>query len=211
MIGPSASGSVMPLPAPSPARRRRGALRGLLSLAVLAPAAVLAGQATFDDGAPLLPPEPAAAALPPCPAAAAAQIKGLYRWLVSQQNRSGPRDLSAQAPRFTSVLWRRLQRALALSPAEGRFLDFDVFSGTQEGLFGATVQGCLPAGGEALEARVAVRVGLTSRGAEARPQLLRFRLLPDPVVGWQIADISYPQPPGFRLSTLLSELLGPPR
>ncbi len=155
---------------------------------------------------------PAAAAAPvPCPAPLVAQIDGLYRWQVARQDVPGPIDLSSQAGRFTPALARQLRAAFRLDPvADGRFVDFDVFSGTQVGTFGARVLGCKPLQGGDLEALVAVQAGLRNRPAEA-PQQLRYRMRPGPGGTWRIADIHYPGNPGFRLSSFLADLLKPPR
>lgn len=148
----------------------------------------------------------------PCPAEATAVIDGLYRWHGADQKRSGPMDLSGQRERFTPFLHGRLSRALALTPGrDGRFVDFDVFSGTQVSTFGARVLSCRPAEAGGLEAQVAVTVGISTRGPEEPPQLLRYHLVPGPTGGWRIADITYPGEPGFRLTGFLTDLLGPPR
>ena len=144
-----------------------------------------------------------------CPAPVLALIEGLYRWQVARQDLRGPIDLSSQRDRFIPALDQQLRAAHQLSPAEGRFVDFDVFSGTQVRTFGARLQGCVAARGGGLEARVAVQVGLSNRPAEA-PVLLRYWLLNGPSGAWRIADIRYPGKPGLRLSSFLAELLAPP-
>ncbi len=151
---------------------------------------------------------PAAAA--PCPAPLVAQIDGLYRWQVARQDDRGPIDLSSQSGRFTPALDRQLRAAFRLEPADGRFVDFDVFSGTQVGTFGARVLSCTPAQGLDLEALVSVQVGLRNRPAET-PLQLRYRMRPGPGGSWQIADIHYPGEPGFRLTSFLADLLEPRR
>lgn len=153
---------------------------------------------------------PAAAAPLPCPAPLVAQIDGLYRWQVAQRDVPGPIDLSSQSSRFTPTLERQLRTAFSLTPDDGRFVDFDVFSGTQVGTFGARVLSCAAAEGGDIEALVSVQVGLRNRPAEA-PVQLRYRMRPGPGGAWQIADIHYPGDPGFRLSSYLAELLEPPR
>ncbi|MDM7953499.1 MAG: hypothetical protein QUV07_09850 [Cyanobium sp. CZS 25K] len=157
---------------------------------------------------PQLMPLLAAVALTPCPAPVKAQLDGLYRWHVAGQDLSGPIELKSQQSRFTPGLYQKLRRAYGLDPASGRFVDFDLFSGTQVGTFGAKVLGCnaLPSGG--LEARVAVQAGLRNRPLEA-PQLLRYQLVRGPGGSWKIADIVYSDPAGFRLSSYLNELLAP--
>ncbi len=149
-----------------------------------------------------------AAAIAPCPAPVKAQLDGLYRWHVAGQDLRGPIELKSQQSRFTDGLYQKLQRAFALDPASGRFVDFDLFSGTQVSTFGAKLLGCtvLPGGG--LEARVAVQAGLRKRPLEA-PQQLRYQLVPGPAGTWMIADIVYSDPAGFRLSGYLAELLAP--
>lgn len=154
----------------------------------------------------LLAPLLAAAPTPPpagCPAAAVAVIDGLYRWHVA--NDSGPMQLSSQRQRFTAELYGQLLRAEALTPAEGAFLDFDVFSGTQVGTYGATVTSCR-GDGAGLMARVAVQAGLRGRPAE-RPVLLDYSLQQDRQGRWRIADITYSWEPAERLSAILGQLL----
>jgi hypothetical protein len=150
----------------------------------------------------------AAVALTPCPAPVKAQLDGLYRWQVARQDLSGPIELKSQQSRFTPGLYQKLRRAYGLDPASGRFVDFDLFSGTQVGTFGAKVLGCTAAPGGGLEARVAVQAGLRKRPLEA-PQQLRYQLEPGPAGSWRIADIVYAHPAGFRLSSYLDELLAP--
>lgn len=150
---------------------------------------------------------PAAAA--PCPPAAAGVIDGLYRWVEAWESSNDPPDLASQAPRFTPALHEQLSLALALTPADGRFVDFNLFNGTQVSTFGARVLGCTPSGAGGLEARVAVRVGISTRRSEEPPQMLRFRLVPDAAGRWRIADIVYPETPELRLSTFLKDLLKP--
>ncbi|WP_255110346.1 hypothetical protein [Synechococcus sp. RedBA-s] len=151
-------------------------------------------------------PDHAGAASAPCPASVVDQLDGLYRWQVARQDERGPIDLSSQRGRFTPGLDQQLRAAHQLNPADGRFVDFDVFSGTQVRTFGARVLGCAPADQGGLEARVAVQVGLGKRPADA-PVLLRYRLVAGPSGAWRIADITYPGEPAFRLSSFLSELL----
>ncbi|MBM5821982.1 MAG: hypothetical protein FJ082_05840 [Cyanobacteria bacterium K_Offshore_surface_m2_011] len=148
-----------------------------------------------------------AVAINPCPAAVKAQLDGLYRWQVARQDVSGPIELKSQQSRFTDGLYQKLRRAYGLDPNSGRFVDFDLFSGTQVGTSSAKVLGCSPAPGGGLEARVAVQAGLRNRPSEA-PQLLRYQLVRGPAGSWKIADIVYAHPAGFRLSSYLAELLG---
>lgn len=156
---------------------------------------------------PQLMPMLLAVVLAPCPAGVKAQLDGLYRWQVARQDMRGPIELRSQKSRFTDGLYQKLRRAYGLDPNSGRFVDFDLFSGTQVGTFGAKVLGCTAAPGGRLEARVAVQTGLRNRPAEA-PQLLRYQLVRGPAGSWKIADIVYSHPAGFRLSSYLAELLG---
>jgi hypothetical protein len=159
---------------------------------------------------PQLMPLLAAAAIAPCPAPVKAQLDGLYRWQVARQELRGPIELKSQQSRFTPGLYKKLRRAYGLDPASGRFVDFDLFSGTQVGTFGAKVLGCTAAPGGGLEALVAVQAGLRNRPTEA-PQKLRYQLVRGPAGSWKIADIVYSHPAGFRLSSYLAELLAPQR
>ncbi|MCP9887497.1 DUF3828 domain-containing protein [Cyanobium sp. ATX 6A2] len=129
-----------------------------------------------------------------CPAGVIAQIDGLYRWQIGRQNDRGPIELTSQRECFTPALVQQLEDAFRLSPADGRFVDFDVFSGTQVRTFGARVLGCAPAAEGRLDA----------------PVQLRYQLLPVGRGEWRIADISYPGEPRFRLSRFLAELLRSP-
>ncbi|MCT0206433.1 ABC transporter substrate-binding protein [Synechococcus sp. CS-1332] len=149
-----------------------------------------------------------AAAIAPCPALVKAQLDGLYRWHVAGQDLRGPIELKSQQSRFTDGLYQKLRRAYGLDPASGRFVDFDLFSGTQVSTFGAKVLGCAALPGGGLEARVAVQAGLRNRPMEA-PQQLRYQLVSGPAGTWKIADIVYAHPAGFRLTSYLAELLAP--
>lgn len=140
---------------------------------------------------PQLMPLLAAVAITPCPAPVKAQLDGLYRWQVARQDLSEPIELKSQKSRFTDGLYQKLRRAYALDPNSGSFVDFDLFSGTQVGTFGAKVQ-----------------AGLRNRPIEA-PQKLRYQLVRGPAGSWKIADIVYSHPAGFRLTSYLAELLGP--
>jgi hypothetical protein len=147
-----------------------------------------------------------AVVLAPCPAPVKAQLDGLYRWQLARQERRHPIDITSQRSRFSAELYQQLRRAYALSPASGRYVDFDPFSGTQVSTWGAKVQGCTARSDGGLDALVAVQAGLRNRSAEP-PQLLTFRLVSGPSDSWRIADITYSSPPGFRLSSYLGELL----
>lgn len=147
-----------------------------------------------------------AAPLVDCPLPVREQIDGLYRWQLQRQEQPGSLAIATQRQRFTPQLYRLLERADALTPADGRFIDFDPFSGTQVSTFSAVVLGCVPAKAEAVVALVAVQAGLTGRTTGA-PQQLRYVLSPDGAAGWRIADIIYSSEPPFRLSTYLKQLL----
>ena len=146
------------------------------------------------------------AAIAPCPAPVKAQLDGLYRWQVARQKLRGPLEIASQKGRFTDELYQKLRRAYALDPASGRYVDFDLFSGTQVYTFGARVLGCTALPGGVMEALVAVQAGLRNRPSEA-PHQLRYQLIMKPVGTWKIADIVYPDPPGSRLTSFLAELL----
>ena len=146
------------------------------------------------------------AALSACPTALRQQLDGLYRWQIERQNSHSPRDLSSQRQRFTPELYKQLQQGLALSPVrDGRFVDFDVFSGTQVTTFGARVSGCSRLKAGSINARVAVDTGLRVP-SPGRPQQLEYRMVQRDG-RWRIADIHYPGDPGFSLSSFLSSLL----
>ena len=151
-----------------------------------------------------------AAAIAPCPAPVKAQLDGLYRWQVAGQDLRRPLEMASQKGRFTDELYQELRRAYALDPASGRFVDWDLFSGTQVYTFGAKVLGCNALPGAVMEALVAVQAGLRNRLSEA-PQQLRYQLVMDPFGTWKIADIVYPANSGYnrRLTSFLAELLDP--
>jgi hypothetical protein len=157
---------------------------------------------------PQLMPLLAAAAIVPCPAPVKAQLDGLYRWQVGRQELRGPIELKSKQSRFTDGLYQKLRRAYGLDPASGRFVDFDLFSGTQVSTFGAKVLGCTAAPGGGLEALVAVQAGLRNRPKEA-PKKLRYQVVRGAAGSWKIAGIIYSHPAGFRLSSYLDELLAP--
>lgn len=141
-----------------------------------------------------------------CPPSVRAQIDGLYRWQLERQERPGPITITGQRQRFTPQLFDLLERAYALTPADGRFVDFDLFSGTQVNTYGATLEHCSWERRGRLSVRVAVWAGLRGRAAE-QPQQLRYVFRLSPSDGWRIADIVYPGEPSFRLSTYLRQLL----
>jgi hypothetical protein len=138
-----------------------------------------------------------------------AQIAGLYRWQVARQSERGAIDLSSQRSRFSPELYAQLSKAYQLGPADGAFVDFDVFSGTQAATFGATVVGCVPGPKGDLKALVDVQVGLGQR-ARDRPVRLGYRMRPGPGGDWTIADIRYPGEPGFLLTSFLADLMASP-
>ena len=148
------------------------------------------------------------AAIAPCPAPVQAQLDGLYRWQVARQDLHGPLKISSQKGRFTDGLFQKLRRAYALDPASGRFVDWDLFSGTQVYTFGAKVLGCTALPGGVMEALVSVKAGLRDRLSEA-PQQLRYQLVMDPFGTWKIADIVYSANSGYNrpLTSFLAELL----
>ena len=141
-----------------------------------------------------------------CPAAVRAQVDGLYRWHVAQQERAGAITIASQRERFTPQLFALLQRAYALTPNDGRFIDFDPFSGTQVNTVAARLEDCRQEQPARLWAQVAVQAGLRGRTAEP-PQQLRFVFQHLPTEGWRIADIVYLHAPSFRLSTYLRNLV----
>ena len=151
---------------------------------------------------------PSAAVAAPCPAALIDQLDGLYRWQLDRQDKPGPIVIASQRSRFTPGLYALLHQAYALTPEQGRFVDFDVFSGTQVGTFGAEVLGCKEGPAGTVVARVAVQTGLPGRNP-VPPKQLRYLMEPSQEAGWRIADIVYPEEPTFRLSSYLRQLLSP--
>jgi len=141
-----------------------------------------------------------------CPAAVRAQVDALYRWQLARQERPGPMAIASQRERFMPQLFALLEPAYALTPADGRFVDFDPFSGTQVTTIGAALRECRFDQQGVLTLRVAVQAGLRGRTAEPDQQLL-YRFQQTPAEGWRIADIVYLQEPSFRLSTYLKDLL----
>lgn len=147
-----------------------------------------------------------------CPAAVILQIDDLYRWHLASQQQPGARDLSSQRHRFTPSLYTQLQRAFALTPSDGRFLDFDVFSGTQVLTFSAQIQRCQRNDRGGLEAWVAVQAGRQGHRRDS-PQQLLYHLQPAPAGSWHMTDITdqHQESPALRLSTVLAKLLIPDR
>ena len=139
-----------------------------------------------------------------CPDAVRSQLRGLYQWHINTPDRSG---FSAQRDRFTPELFDQLMQAFALtSQKHGRFVDFDIFSGTQVRIFGYRLIACFPHRDGAVDAVMAVQVGL--RGpSENVPQLLRYVMQQDALGVWRIADLSWPSPEPSRLSDFLRRLL----
>lgn len=149
----------------------------------------------------------------PCSAAVTAQINGLYRWqLARQESQRGPIDISSQKNRFTPDLYNQLKQAFALQPSDGRFVDFDVFSGTQVLTFWARVKECRKGHRGGTDALVAVQAGLRGHRTDP-PRNLLFHGQEGPAGSWKIADITYltQDNPPFRLSTFLAGLLPPKR
>ena len=98
------------------------------------------------------------------------------------------------------------QQGFALTPErDSRFVDFDVFSGTQVMTFGARVSGCSRLKAGRINAQVSVDTGLRGRSS-GRPQQLEYRMVQRDG-RWRIADIHYPGESGFSLSSFLSSLL----
>ena len=156
---------------------------------------------------------PAASSLPfqQCPAPLKQRLDRLYQWQVSRQNVPGPTDLTPVASLLSPPLLNALKSAYALTPSrDGRFVDFDVFSGTQVSTFGASVDGCRALSETSMQARVLVRVGLRGRASET-PQVLLFQMQksPMPMGAWLIDDITYPGQPTFHLRGFLTRLLRP--
>lgn len=145
-----------------------------------------------------------------CPSSATTLLNGLYRWQLQRQDQPGPVRIDSQRSRFTPELFQQLEQAYALPPSTGRFVDFDLFSGTQVTTLGARVMGCQTLSAGRLLARIDVRAGLRGRGNDP-PQQLRYELVDWGPNGWRIADIVYPGAPSLRLSTYLSKLLAPQR
>ncbi len=110
------------------------------SAAIKGSVTVLLGLALFSVALPM--PMAEAAQGAECPEQVRFQIDALYRWQLERQQQSGPIQISSQRQRFTPQLYRLLQRAYDLTPADGRFVDFDLFSGSQVNTFSATFQGC---------------------------------------------------------------------
>lgn len=179
---------------------RRGVALKHLLIAVAVPVTLWLGQ----------PPPLLAEAARDCPEAVRAQIDALYRWQLERQEQAGPIAIASQRHRFTARLFALLEQAYSLRPENGRFVDFDVFSGTQVDTTAATLEQCDQERSGRLTAWVAVQAGLRGRMAEP-PQRLRYILRQIPGEGWRIADIIYPQEPSFRLTTYLHELLDEPR
>lgn len=145
------------------------------------------------------------AAAPGCPAEAQAVVTGFYDWYVAAGDRYRD-DLQAQRGRLAPQLYADLQRAFALSAAEGatRFLDVDPFSGTQVGSFGFRLLSCRSSAGGGLEAELAVRSGLGPERASDHPVVLLLQRGP---MGWRIAGIDFPQAEGQPERLHLQELL----
>ena len=153
------------------------------------------------------------AATGPCPNGVIDQLDGLYRWHVQQMDqRDEPvAALSSQRQRFTPSLFELLVQARTLTPVrDGRFLDFDVFSNTQASTFGARVTSCSAEQGGAIQAEVAVTVGLRRVPSETPTRLLydmtRSSTGKD---SWRINDITYLDGQAFQLRPFLQTLINP--
>ena len=144
-----------------------------------------------------------------CPPALVAGLEQLYQW--HQRREAGRPDFTPVARLFTSSLLSDLRRAYALEPGrDGRFVDFDLFSGTQVSTFGASIEGCRSLDARLMEVSVMVQVGLRGRPSEA-PQHLLYRVQRNPSTSsaWRIDDITYPGSAPFHLRSFLQRLLQP--
>jgi hypothetical protein len=121
-----------------------------------------------------------------CPEGVDSQLNDLYAWHVAAPDRD---TFLSQQQRFTPFLYGRISRAFDLSPArDGRFVDLDIFSGTQVATFGADVLACYPSGGSTVDVIVAVRTGLRGQESDV-PQILRYRMIKDSTDNWRISNI----------------------
>ena len=141
-----------------------------------------------------------------CPRGVDSQLNGLYEWHVASPGRD---TFSSQKQRFTPGLYGRIAQAFRLSPGrDGRFVDIDIFSGTQVATFGADVLVCYPIDGSTIEAFVAVKTGLRGR-ADDIPQILRYRMIKVGTDDWRISNIVWDviQPENQSLNRFLDRLL----
>ena len=146
-----------------------------------------------------------------CPAGVVNQLDGLYRWHVqSQQGRIDQiKPISTQRQRFTPSLFELLLQAYKLRPtSDGRFLDFDVFSGTQVRTFGATVIGCSAQKARSIQAGVRVDVGLRDKPSGI-PRGLLYEMNKGSKGSWRINNINYLDDGRVSLRHYLQDLLNP--
>ena len=144
----------------------------------------------------------------PCPKGVVDQLDGLYRWQVQRMDQHGDavKALATQRQRFTASLFELLMEARQLTPTrDGRYLDFDVFSGTQVLTFGAKIKGCSARETDSIQAKVDVQAGLRGRSGEPPSQLL-YELNQDSKGSWRINNITYLNGEIFELRPFLLKL-----
>ena len=143
-----------------------------------------------------------------CPKGVIDQLDGLYHWQVKRMdsNEDPAKALFSQRQRFTPSLFELLIKARQLTPTrDGRYLDFDVFSGTQVLTFGAKIKGCSAKENNSLQAAVDVQAGLRGRSGEPPSQLL-YELNQDSKGSWRINNITYLNGEIFELRPFLLKL-----
>ena len=143
-----------------------------------------------------------------CPEGVIDQLDGLYHWQVKRMdsNKDPAKALFSQRQRFTPSLFELLMEARQLRPTrDGRYLDFDVFSGTQVLTFGAKIKGCRARETDSTQAKVDVQAGLRGRSGEPPSQLL-YELNQDSKGSWRINNITYLNGEIFELRPFLLKL-----
>ena len=143
-----------------------------------------------------------------CPKGVIDQLDGLYHWQVKRMdsNEDPAKALFSQRQRFTPSLFELLIKARQLTPTrDGRYLDFDVFSGTQVLTFGAKIKGCSARETDSIQAKVDVQAGLRGRSGEPPSQLL-YELNQDSKGSWLINNITYLNGEIFELRPFLLKL-----
>ena len=143
-----------------------------------------------------------------CPKGVIDQLDGLYHWQVKRMdsNKDPAKALFSQRQRFTPSLFELLMEARQLRPTrDGRYLDFDVFSGTQVLTFGAKIKGCSARETDSIQAKVDVQAGLRGRSGEP-PRKLLYELNRDNTGSWRINDITYLNGEIFELRPFLLKL-----
>ena len=143
-----------------------------------------------------------------CPEGVIDQLDGLYHWQVKRMdsNKDPAKALFSQRQRFTPSLFELLMEARQLRPTrDGRYLDFDVFSGTQVLTFGAKIKGCSARETDSIQAKVDVQAGLRGRSGEPPSQLL-YELNQDSKGSWRINNITYLNGEIFELRPFLLKL-----